>query len=97
MERGLGQAKGGGKWLHSWPPALLEVFVTGPEAILFLPALKTSRIQRANALCFQPRFWGDLAKDLKVSVGEEDSYPFLFVEIRIAAPPCEKKSALFRG
>lgn len=70
---------GGGKWLHSWPGALLEVFVTGPQAIPFLPALKTSRIQRANTLCFPPRFWWDLAKDSKVSVRDGDSSAFLFV------------------
>lgn len=72
---------GGGKWLHSWPGALLEVSVTGLQAIPFLPALKTSRMQRANTLCFQPRFWWDLAKDSKVSIGEGDSSGFLFVGI----------------
>lgn len=34
--------------LHFWPETLLEVFVTGPKVVLFLPAMQTSRIKRAK-------------------------------------------------
>lgn len=47
---------GGGKPLHSWPGAHLEVFVIGPKAVSFLLTLKTFRTQKANTLCFWPRF-----------------------------------------